>query len=156
MVASSSILRLQIKRGDFLFSESRFSASRSPPSDWALWVNDILVSLDLMGTLRDVHIMKVVVISRNLTIAHSEDAKHNLELLVSQWSLDSHTFSWAWGESGMSFEDVFVLLRLPVHGRRLFDPEALTSAEMQGVEALMKAFSEAKGDGSQFTRYGVR
>lgn len=56
----------------------------------------------------------------------------------------------------MSLEDGFALLRLPVRGRRFFDPVALTIAETRGVKALMEAFSEAKVAGSQFNRLGTR
>lgn len=39
----------------------------------------------------------------------------DLELLVSRWSVESHTFVAAWGKLGLTLEEVLNLMALPLY-----------------------------------------
>lgn len=74
-----------------------------------------------------------------------------MEFLISQWSIESHTFTAAWGKSCPTLEDVVALNGLPVFWQaktiRLFeDPEEIVpdEADKKKLEALKNAFSNSK------------
>lgn len=55
-----------------------------------------------------------------------------------RWSIDTHSFAWAWGESGLSLEDVVILTRLSLRGVSLFDLSKLSLADKQDVAELRR------------------
>lgn len=74
-----------------------------------------------------------------------------MEFLISQWSIESHTFTAAWGKSCPTLEDVVALNGLLVFWQaktiRLFeDPEEVVpdEADKKKLEALKNAFSNSK------------
>ncbi|KAF7134277.1 hypothetical protein RHSIM_Rhsim08G0137100 [Rhododendron simsii] len=101
-------------------------------------------------------ILEAVIISRDLALSRNDRSNENLEMVVSRWSVDTHTFVWAWGESGPSLEDAFTLMRLHPRGRRLLDLDNLSPDEAAVVQALRAAFIEAKKAGSRFKPDGTR
>ncbi|KAE9444658.1 hypothetical protein C3L33_23444, partial [Rhododendron williamsianum] len=76
-------------------------------------------------------------------------------MAVSRWSVDTHTFEWAWGESGPTLEDTFALMRLHPRGLRLLDLDNLSSDETFDMQALYAAFAEAKRAGWRFKADGT-
>ncbi|KAE9455761.1 hypothetical protein C3L33_12337, partial [Rhododendron williamsianum] len=82
-------------------------------------------------------------------------AVRNLEFTCSRWNSDTHSFAWAWGESGLSLEDVHILTRLSLRGGNTLDFAKLSRADQDEVGAL-KAFHKHAQNGPIFTLQGVR
>lgn len=101
-------------------------------------------------------IPEAVLISRDLTFLHSDRSNENLEMAVSHWSVDTHTFVWSWGESGPSLEDTFTLMRLHPRNQRLLDLDNLSPDEIADMQALYTAFTEAKKVRSRSKADGTR
>ncbi|KAI8534883.1 hypothetical protein RHMOL_Rhmol10G0131500 [Rhododendron molle] len=110
LINPSSVLRLRIERRDFPHSECHFGAQSSPPTDWPEWVDEVVSDSGRKQLLID-----VVMLSRNLNILRHGVALKNLEHAFSRSSIDTHSFAWAWGESGLSLEDVVILTCLSLH-----------------------------------------
>ncbi|KAE9445286.1 hypothetical protein C3L33_22816, partial [Rhododendron williamsianum] len=94
-------------------------------------------------------------LSRRLSVPRQGAANKNLEFACSRWSIDTHSFAWAWGESRLSLEDVFILTRLSLCGGNIVDPAKLSLADREDVEAL-KALHKQAQNGPIFTAQGVR
>ncbi|KAI8571890.1 hypothetical protein RHMOL_Rhmol01G0155300 [Rhododendron molle] len=73
--------------------------------------------------------LDAVQLSRHLTIPMLGAANRNLNFACSRWSIDTHSFTWAWGESDLSLEDVVILTRLPLRGIMLLDLNDLSDAD---------------------------
>lgn len=155
LVLPSSVLRLQVERGDFPHSETRFNVGGSPPTDWAAWVDDVMEVPVYREILQRSFVLEAVLISRDLTLPRNDRSNENLEMAVSRWSVDTHTFEWAWGESGPTLEDTFALMRLHPRSLRLLDLDNLSSDETFDMQALCAAFAEAKRAGSRFKADGT-
>ncbi|XP_058191445.1 uncharacterized protein LOC131308524 [Rhododendron vialii] len=97
----------------------------------------------------------VVMLSRSLNIPRQGAAIRNLNHECSRWSIDTHSFAWAWGESGFSLEDVVILTRLPLCGTALLDPTNLSTADQQDILELRQLGKKAQY-GPIFTAQGVR
>ncbi|KAE9444619.1 hypothetical protein C3L33_23483, partial [Rhododendron williamsianum] len=82
-------------------------------------------------------------------------ANRNLEFACSRWSIDTHSFAWAWGESGLSLEDVSILTRLSLRGGNIVDLAKLSWEDRDDVEALRALHKQAQ-NGPIFTVQGVR
>lgn len=64
-------------------------------------------------------------------------------------------FAWAWGESGLSLEDVVILIRLPLRGAALFDPDKFSRVDQENIVEL-KRLRKLAQSGPRFTAQGVR
>ncbi|KAE9447462.1 hypothetical protein C3L33_20640, partial [Rhododendron williamsianum] len=93
--------------------------------------------------------------SRHLSIPRQGVANKNLEFAWSRWSTNTHSFAWAWGESGLSLEDVSILTRLSLRGGNIVDLAKFTREERDKVEAL-RTFHKQAQNGPIFTAQGVR
>ncbi|KAI8563880.1 hypothetical protein RHMOL_Rhmol03G0143700 [Rhododendron molle] len=76
--------------------------------------------------------------SRNLNIPRHGVGHKNLEHAFSHWSIDTHSFVWAWGESGLSLEDVAIPTCLSLHGVSPLDPDNLSSIDQRDVIELRR------------------
>ncbi|WP_215258547.1 hypothetical protein, partial [Escherichia coli] len=132
-VNPSSVLRLRLERGDFPFVECRFGSQASVPTDWADWVDDVVGNPRWKQVLLASGALEAVQLSRRLSIPRQGAAIKNLEFACSRWSSDSHSFAWAWGESGLSLEDVFILTRLSLRGGNILDIAQLSQADRNDV-----------------------
>ncbi|KAE9445895.1 hypothetical protein C3L33_22217, partial [Rhododendron williamsianum] len=94
-------------------------------------------------------------LSRTLHIPRSRAANKNLNHACSHWSIDTHSFAWAWGESGLSLEDVVILTRLSLRGVTLLDLNNLSLADQHDVAELRRLSKQAQS-GPRFTAQGVR
>ncbi|KAE9462378.1 hypothetical protein C3L33_05714, partial [Rhododendron williamsianum] len=94
-------------------------------------------------------------LSRRLSIPRSGAAVRNLEFACSCWSTDTHSFAWAWGESGLSLEDTFILTRLSLRGANVLDLTKLSREDRDDVESLRKLHKLAQ-NGPIFIAQGVR
>lgn len=90
---------------------------------------------------------KALNLSKTLVINRSP---LDLEFLISRWSIESHTFIAAWGEFGLTLEDVVVLAGLPVCGdsRAIVMPgDSSTKLDEEGkirLGLLNEALTESK------------
>lgn len=116
LVNPSSILRLRIKRGDFPHSKCRFGALAFPPTDWPEWVDEIVGDLPRKQILLGNGTYDAMMLSRCLSIPRHGATIANLGHACSHWSIDTHSFAWAWGESGHSLEDMVILAPLSLRG----------------------------------------
>lgn len=55
--------------------------------------------------------LEVVSVCRDLSMPRNNRAIQDIGFAISCWSVDTHTFVGAWGESGPMLEDAFVLMR---------------------------------------------
>lgn len=79
-----------------------------------------------------------VMLSRSLNIPRQGAAIKNLNHACSCWSVDTHSFAWAWGESGLSLEDIVILTRLSLCGVTLLDLNNLSPADQRNVVELRR------------------
>ncbi|KAE9444999.1 hypothetical protein C3L33_23103, partial [Rhododendron williamsianum] len=77
-------------------------------------------------------------LSRSLNIPRQGAAIKNLEHACSRWSIDTHSFAWAWGESSLSLEDVVILTRLSLRGASVFDPDKFSRADWENIAELRR------------------
>ncbi|KAF7152139.1 hypothetical protein RHSIM_Rhsim01G0163500 [Rhododendron simsii] len=56
---------------------------------------------------------------------------NNIDLLVSRWSKDTHTFVFPWGDGGPTLQDSAVLMRLSTRRPVTFDPSNLSSTDLR-------------------------
>ncbi|XP_059670028.1 uncharacterized protein LOC132315694 [Cornus florida] len=135
---ASSIPRLLIERGDFPYSLVEYThATPTLQSDWLIWSIHILSSKGYCDILRRANILQSVCLD-----------PASLDVLLSRWSCETHTFVAAWGEFAPSLEDVYVLFRLPVLGSADSDLSVVSEEEREIVDALRSAATEAAQRGS--------
>ncbi|KAF7149009.1 hypothetical protein RHSIM_Rhsim03G0108400 [Rhododendron simsii] len=67
----------------------------------------------------------------------------NIDLMVSRWSKDTHTFVFPWEDGGPTLQDTAVLLRLSTRGSVALDPSTLSSTDARLVDRLRRAYTEA-------------
>ncbi|KAI8527692.1 hypothetical protein RHMOL_Rhmol12G0094800 [Rhododendron molle] len=107
-----------------------------PLAVFAIWVDDILENADFVDLLRKADVHRAVVNSLRLVILRE---RKWMDVVVSRWSIDSHTLPVAWGEIGPTLEDVGCLLRLPMLGK--VDPSSgRLSPSQQGVVDALRRF----------------
>ncbi|KAI8543018.1 hypothetical protein RHMOL_Rhmol08G0186300 [Rhododendron molle] len=95
-----------------------------------------------------------ILLSRRLSIPRQGAAIKNLEFACSRWSVDTHSFAWAWGECGLSSEDAFILTRLPLRGANILDLAKLSREDRENVEGLKRLHRLAQ-NGPIFTAQGT-
>lgn len=65
------------------------------------------------------HILEAIKISQSLKLNKRNE---NLDFLISQWSIDTHTFVFSWGEFDPTLQDTNTLLYLSLRDIHEFDP----------------------------------
>lgn len=96
-----------------------------------------------------------VLLLQYLSIPRQGAAIKNLEHACSHWSIDTHSFAWAWGESGLSLEDVVILTRLSLRGASIMDLANLSREDQENVAELRRLGKLAQF-GPIYTAQGVR
>lgn len=146
LVNLSSVLRLRIERGDFPHSECRFGAQSFPPTDWLEWVYEVVSDPVRKQLLLATSTLDVMMLSWNLKIQRHGVAIKNMEHALSHWSIDTHSFAWGWGESGLSLEDVVILTRLSLRGVVPLDLDNLSTVNQQNAVELRRLAKLAQFD----------
>lgn len=77
------------------------------------WATKLMADSAYSDVIISVGIGKALNLSKTLII---NKRPLGLELLISWWSTESHTFVAAWDEFGPTLEDVVVLTGLPIFG----------------------------------------
>ncbi|KAF7152955.1 hypothetical protein RHSIM_Rhsim01G0118300 [Rhododendron simsii] len=115
------------------------------------WVESVLSKTDFVHTLRASRALEPVRLSTKLSIRKNNT---NLDLMISRWSKDTHTFVFPWGDGGPTLQDTAVLMRLSTRGSVALDPSNLSPVDAKLVERLRRAYTEAGKYGSRFDREG--
>ncbi|KAG5524063.1 hypothetical protein RHGRI_030905 [Rhododendron griersonianum] len=92
------------------------------------------------SVLRASHALEPIRLSTELNISKNNA---NIDLMVSRWSTDTHTFVFPWGDGGPTLQDTAILMRLSTRGSAAFDPSSLSSADARLVDRLRRAYTEA-------------
>ena len=100
---SSSISNLVIHLGISLPMPIHFEFGLGTALGWKEWVNNKLSDTSFMGLLQRAGVLKVVVLSRNLSNFQNH---YNLRHLVRRWCATTHTFFFSCGELTVTFEDM--------------------------------------------------
>lgn len=138
LINPSSVLHFSVERDDFPHSECRFRAQCSPLTDWSEWVDEVVSDPGHKLLLLGSSTIDAVMLSRNLNILRHGVSLKNLEHVLSCWSIDIHSFVWAWGESGLSLEDVVILSCLSLCRVNPLNPDGLSSADQHHVAELRR------------------
>ncbi|KAF7113578.1 hypothetical protein RHSIM_RhsimUnG0112000 [Rhododendron simsii] len=141
-ISPKSVLRFQVERGEFPHCFSAYRNYVVPPTAFATWADDILGNADFVGLLQKADVHRAVVNSLRLVVLRE---RKWMDVMVSRWSVDSHTLPIAWGETGPTLEDVGCLLRLPMLGK--VDPSSgsLSPSQKNVVDALRRSVRREKG-----------
>lgn len=78
---------------------------------FADWVSGLSIFPDFFKKITQIGIRKTLNLSKGIAIKRCNE---NMEFLVLRWSIQSHTFTVAWGKFCPTIEDVVVLMGLPV------------------------------------------
>ncbi|KAF7116967.1 hypothetical protein RHSIM_RhsimUnG0008800 [Rhododendron simsii] len=151
LIIPSSVLRFRVERGDIPYCFVNYEAVSQAPAHWGDWVESVLSSPDFVHALRASRALEPVRLSTELSIRKNNT---NLDLMISRWSKDTHTFVFPWGDGGPTLQDTAVLMRLSTRGSVALDPSNLSPADARLVERLRKAYTEAGKYGSRFDREG--
>ncbi|KAF7130558.1 hypothetical protein RHSIM_Rhsim10G0033900 [Rhododendron simsii] len=151
LIIPSSVLRFRVERGDIPYYFVNYEAVSQAPAHWGDWVESVLSSPDFVHALRASRALEPVRLSTELSIRKNNT---NLDLMISRWSKDTHTFVFPWGDGGPTLQDTAVLMRLSTRGSVALDPSNLSPADARLVERLRKAYTEAGKYGSRFDREG--
>ncbi|KAF7113508.1 hypothetical protein RHSIM_RhsimUnG0116700 [Rhododendron simsii] len=151
LIPPSSVLRFRVERGDIPYCFVNYEAVSQAPAHWSNWVESVLSNPDFLHTLRASRALEPIRLSAELSIRKNNT---NLDLMISCWSKDTHTFVFPWGDGGPTLQDTAVLMRLSMRGSVALDPSSLSLADARLVERLRKAYTEAGRYGSRFDREG--
>ncbi|KAF7151917.1 hypothetical protein RHSIM_Rhsim02G0094500 [Rhododendron simsii] len=151
LIIPSSVLRFRVERGDIPCCFVNYEAVSQAPAHWGDWVESVLSSPNFVHALRASRALEPVRLSTELSIRKNNT---NLDLMISRWSKDTHTFVFPWGDGGPTLQDTAVLMRLSTRGSVAIDPSNLSPADAKLVERLRKAYTEAGKYGSRFDREG--
>ncbi|KAK9277971.1 hypothetical protein L1049_027528 [Liquidambar formosana] len=148
---ASSLPRFCIERGDFLASSVQFGSHSQPSTGWKAWCDEMCGEESSSAKLQSAGILKAVKLSAILDVKRD---KQSLEFLLSRWSAETHTFVTAWGEFGITLEDVVVLTWLTPFGEEKWSGIILSPQEQKADEALRDAVVEIGGSQKKCTLSG--
>ncbi|KAF7132948.1 hypothetical protein RHSIM_Rhsim09G0080200 [Rhododendron simsii] len=151
LIPPSSILRFRVERGDVPSCFVNYEAVSQAPVHWHDWVESVLSNLNLAHTLKASRALEPIRLPAQL---NTRKNNANIDLLVSQWSKDTHTFVFLWGDDGPTLQDMVVLMQLSMRGSVAFDPLNLSSIDARLVDHLRRVYTEAGKYGSRFDREG--
>ncbi|KAE9453015.1 hypothetical protein C3L33_15111, partial [Rhododendron williamsianum] len=144
-------ISFRVERGDIPSCFVNYESTSQAPVHWRDWVEAVLANPDSVQILRASRVLEPVRLSTELSIRKNNT---NIDLMVSRWSKDTHTFVFPWGDGGPTLQDTAVLMRLSTRGSVAFDPSNLSSANARLVDRLRRAYTEAGKCGSHFDREG--
>ncbi|KAG5528020.1 hypothetical protein RHGRI_028826 [Rhododendron griersonianum] len=151
LIPPCSVLRFRVERGDIPSCFVNYEAVSQAPVHWGDWVEAILGNPESVRILSSSRALEPIRLSIELSIRRNNA---NIELMVSRWSKDTHTFVFPWGDGGPTLQDTAVLMRLSTRGSVASDPSNLSSADARLVDRLRRAYTEAGKHGSRFDREG--
>ncbi|KAG5540484.1 hypothetical protein RHGRI_020633 [Rhododendron griersonianum] len=151
LIPPCSVMRFRVERGDIPSCFVNYEAVSQVPVHWGDWVEAILGNPESVHILRSSRALEPIRLSVELSIRRNNA---NVDLMVSRWSKDTHTFVFPWGDGGPTLQDTAVLMRLSTRGSVAFDPSNLSSADASLVDRLRRAYTEAGKHGSRFDREG--
>ncbi|XP_059658415.1 uncharacterized protein LOC132304701 [Cornus florida] len=152
-ILPSSVLRFRVERGDFPHSSLAFTGQTGHGRGWDLWTDAMLSDAEFLETLKASRIADAVRNTRELTIPRDV---HDLALLVSRWSRDTHTFVTSWGEFTPTIEDVVQLMCLNVFGEHNPGSWVLSEDEVKLVTKLRSGVTAAGKIASRYQDDGLR
>ncbi|KAF7151002.1 hypothetical protein RHSIM_Rhsim02G0154000 [Rhododendron simsii] len=151
LIPHSSVLRFRVERGDITCCFINYEAVSQAPAYWSDWVESVLSNPNFVHTLKAFCALEPIRLSVELSIHRNNT---NIDLMVSRWSKDTHTFVFPWGDGGPTLQDKAVLMRLSTRGSVALDPSSLSPTDERLVERLRRAYTEAGKYGSHFDREG--
>lgn len=151
LIPPSSVLRFQVERGDIPSCFINYKATFQAPVHWRDWVEAVLANPDSVQILRASRALEPIRLFAELSIRKNNT---NIDLMVSRWNKDTHTFVFPWGDGGPTLQDSIVLMWLSMRGVVTFDPSNLSSADARLVDRLRRAYTEAGKYGSRLDREG--
>ncbi|KAF7146474.1 hypothetical protein RHSIM_Rhsim04G0141600 [Rhododendron simsii] len=89
LIPPSSILRFRVERGDVPSCFVNCEAVSQAPIQWRDWAESVLNNPDLVRTLKASRALEPIRLSAELNIWKNNA---NIDLMVSRWSKDTHTF----------------------------------------------------------------
>lgn len=111
MINPRSILRMRIQKIKAAWMELRFESKAQSTEAYRKWVKEVLSVPDVENTLVEASVRKAFDISMSIYV----NRRHaDLELLISLWSLETHTLVTSWGEFTPTSEDVLVIFLLKI------------------------------------------
>ncbi|KAG5564755.1 hypothetical protein RHGRI_000830 [Rhododendron griersonianum] len=150
LIPPSSVLRFRVERGDIPCFVN-YEAVSQAPAHWGDWVESVLSSQDSVHALRASRALEPIRLSAELSIRKNNA---NVDLMVSRWSKDTHTFVFPCGDGGLTLQNMAVLMRLSTRGSVAFDPSNLSPVDARLVDRLRRAYTAAGKCGSRFDREG--
>ncbi|KAG5525346.1 hypothetical protein RHGRI_031876 [Rhododendron griersonianum] len=126
LIPPCSVLRFRVERGDIPSCFVNYEAVSQAPVHWGDWVEAVLGNPESVHILRSSRALEPIRLSVELSIRRNNA---NVDLMVSRWSKDTHTFVFPWGDGGPTLQDTAVLMRLSTRGSVAFDPSNLSSAD---------------------------
>ncbi|KAF7150326.1 hypothetical protein RHSIM_Rhsim02G0134500 [Rhododendron simsii] len=132
-------------------SKDPLSLAPEAPAHWSDWVESVLNNPDFVHTLKASQALEPIRLSTELSIRKNNT---NIDLMVSRWSKDTHTFVFPWGDGGPTLQDTAVWMRLSTRGSVALDPSNLSPTDARLVERLRRAYTEAGKYGSRSDREG--
>ncbi|KAG5564753.1 hypothetical protein RHGRI_000828 [Rhododendron griersonianum] len=140
LIPLSSVLRFRVERGDIPYCFVNYEAVSQTPAHWGDWVESVLSSPDSVHALRASQALEPIRLLAELSIRKNNA---NVDLMVSWWSKDTHTFVFPWRDGGPTLQDTAVLIRLSTRGPVAFDPSNLSPADARLVDRLSRAYTTA-------------
>ncbi|OMP03409.1 hypothetical protein COLO4_10437 [Corchorus olitorius] len=96
----------------------QFEHAARAQSAWATWTREVLKDAAFSDLLRNAGVLPSIILSRQAYYTKDNLA---IEHLVRQWHKDTHIFIFAFGEVGITLEDVIKLTFIPLHGANDLD-----------------------------------
>ncbi|OMO51346.1 hypothetical protein CCACVL1_29837, partial [Corchorus capsularis] len=130
-----SFIRARYGSGEILPVPLQFEHPARTQSPWTTWTGEVLRDTAFSNLLKKAGVIPSIVLSR-----HAYYTKDNMavEHLVRRWNKDTHTFIFAFGEVGVTLEDVINFTLLPIHGDNDLDTlRAFTFEEKNRHDTLV-------------------
>ncbi|KAF7154581.1 hypothetical protein RHSIM_Rhsim01G0170000 [Rhododendron simsii] len=115
-------------------------------------VESVLSNPNFVHTLRASRAFEPIRLSVELSIRKKNT---NIDLKVSRWSRDTHTFVFPWGDGGPTLQDTTILMRLSTRGSVALNPSSLSPTDVRLVQRLGRAYIEVGKYGPRFDREGL-
>ncbi|KAE9446280.1 hypothetical protein C3L33_21820, partial [Rhododendron williamsianum] len=119
LIPPSSVLHFRVEGGDIPSCFVNYEATSQAPVHWRDWVEAVLGNPNSVQILRASRALEPIRLSSELNIRKNNT---NIDLMVSRWSKDTHTFMFPWGDEGPTLQDSAVLMRLSTRGAVAFEP----------------------------------
>lgn len=104
-----SILRMRIQRNEAASMDLRFKSKAQSTETYRKWMTEVLSVLGVVEIQAEAGVRKALDISMSTYVVRSHAY---LELLISSWSMETHTFVASGGEFNPMSEDMVVMFSL--------------------------------------------